>query len=286
MSLEPEVVANYECAVGECPLWHPEEQRLYWTDQFTGRMFHYQPATGAHTEFYNGTDVTGFTFQESGSLLLFMDSGKVAAWDDGELTTVIDGVPELAASRFNDVIADPEGRVFCGTQPAKEDDAFLYRLDTTGELVTLLETVKLANGMAFSPELDQLYLSETMSGTIHRFEYEKSTGELSNQSTVIEIPESEGLPDGVTVDDDGYVWVAIYGGGCVIRFTPDGTEESRIEFPTQDITSLTFGGPSLTEMYVTSAAHRSDDEYAGALFRVSTDDISGTEEFHSTIPIA
>jgi len=283
MSENLTVVADYSCQVGECPLWHPDERRLYWTDQFTGRLFRYDPADGSHEQFYDGDDVTGFTFQSDGSLLLFMDGGAVKRLADGDLTTVIEGVPELAESRFNDVVADPEGRVFCGTQPAADDLAYLYRLDTDGELTTLLDDVELSNGLDFSPALDTLYLCETMGGTVYRFDYDRETGALSGQSTFVEIPQDNGLPDGLTVDTDGYVWVALYGGHSVVRFAPDGTEDRRIEFPTQDVTSLTFGGPSSSDLYVTSAAHRSDDAEAGALFRLSLDDISGRDEFYSAV---
>jgi len=285
MSSEPTVVANYECQVGECPLWHPDEQRLYWTDQFTGRLFRYDPAADSHEQVYDGEDVTGFTFQSTGSLLLFMDGGRVVEWSDGEQTTVVEGVPEIEDSRFNDVIAEPEGRVFCGTQPAADDRAFLFRLDTDGDLTTLLDDVQLSNGLGFSPALDQLYLCETMSGTVYRFDYDRGAGTLSNRSTFAEIPQEEGMPDGLTVDTDGCVWVALYGGNCIVRFAPDGTEQRRIEFPTRDVTSLAFGGPSTSDLYVTSAAHRADedDESAGALFRLSLDGIEGRDPFYSQL---
>jgi D-xylonolactonase len=285
MSYEKTVVANYECEVGECPLWHPDEQQLYWTDQFTGRLFRYDPASRTHEQFYDGDDVTGFTFQADGSLLLFMDEGAVKRLEDGKLTDIIDEVPELRESRFNDVIADPEGRVFCGTQPATDDLAYLYRLDTDGELTTLRDDVELANGLGFSPDLESLYLCETMGGRVYEFDYDRATGTLSNQTTFVEIPQDEGLPDGLTVDTAGRVWVALYGGQSLVRFAPDGTQDQRIEFPTQDVTSLTFGGSSMTDLYVTSAAHRADDDdqHAGALYHLSLDGIDGSEAFYSTV---
>jgi len=183
------------------------------------------------------------------------------------------------------VIADPEGRVFCGTQPAADDLAYLYRLDTDGELTTLLDDVELSNGLGFSPSLETLYLCETMGGTVYQFDYDRETGAVSDQSPLVEISEGEGMPDGLTVDTDGYVWVALYGGHSVVRFAPDGTEDRRLEFPTQDITSLTFGGQSSSDLYVTSAAHRADDRTAGALFRVSLDDVRGRDEFYSDVSV-
>ena len=127
-NLTPELIADYECVVGEGPMWHPLEKRLYWGDIVTGRLFRYDPATGQHEQIYSGDLVGGFTVQADGALLLFGAKGSVRIWREGALTTVIDEIPEDRDTRFNDVIADPEGRVFCGTMPTKDRPASLYRL--------------------------------------------------------------------------------------------------------------------------------------------------------------
>ena len=110
--MEPRAVADYECVTGENPLWHPDEKRVYWTDIPAGRLFRYDPATGDHEQCYEGEPVGGFTLQPDGALLLFMARGAGKLWRDGELTTVIEDIPAERESRFNDVIADPTGRVF------------------------------------------------------------------------------------------------------------------------------------------------------------------------------
>ena len=130
--MEPELIANYEEEAGEGPLWHVAEQRVYWVDITTSRIFRYHPASGHHALFYQGEeDIGGFTFQADGSLLLFMARGAIKVLRDGRLTTIIDEIPAERRTRFNDVIADPAGRVYCGTMPTDGDDARLYRLDTT-----------------------------------------------------------------------------------------------------------------------------------------------------------
>ena len=111
----PELIADHQCECGENPLWHPAEKRLYWVDIPTGRMFRYDPATGAHEQCYAGEVVGGFTVQEDGALLLFMARGAVRAWRDGFLGTAVPEIPRERESRFNDVIADPLGAVFGGT---------------------------------------------------------------------------------------------------------------------------------------------------------------------------
>lgn len=125
-----------------------------------------------------------------------------------------------------------------------------------------------------------------MGGAVYQFEYDRETGTISDKSTLVGVPQAEGMPDGLTVDADGYIWVALYGGRSVVRFAPDGTEDRRIELPTQDVTSLAFGGPSLSDLYVTTAAHRADDDPdAGALFRLSLDDVSGRDGFTSSVSL-
>src|SRR5512142_2409950 len=118
--MQPELICDYACEIGENPLWHPLEKRLYWCDIGTGRMFRYEPASGKPAQFYQGETVGGFTIQADGSLLLFMAKGAVKVWRESGLTTVIDEIPDERTTRFNDVIADPAGRVFCGTMPTED----------------------------------------------------------------------------------------------------------------------------------------------------------------------
>src|ERR1700743_1846148 len=126
-SQELELIADYACEIGENPLWHSIEKRLYWCDIAAGRIFRYEPATGVHEQCYQGRTVGGFTIQADGSLLLFMDRGTIAIWREGDLVEVVPEIPAERTSRFNDVIADPRGRVFCGTMSTDESRGRLYR---------------------------------------------------------------------------------------------------------------------------------------------------------------
>ena len=287
MSREPEVIADYACVVGEGPLWHPGEGRVYWTDIGTGRMFRYDPATGTHEQFYTGDTVGGFTIQADGALLLFMDQGAVKLWRDGELTTVVKEIPEERASRFNDVIADPQGRVYCGTMPSPEHLGSLYRLDTDGSLTKVVSEVRCSNGMGFTPNRKGMYYTDSEHYKIYLFDYHEATGTLANRRLFAANPESEGLPDGMTVDAEGYVWSARWDGSCLVRYAPDGTEALRIPFPVKKVSSVVFGGPDYTELYVTTAGGNekaTDGEHAGALFRLNLG-IQGVPEFPSRIAV-
>ncbi len=286
--MEPELICDYQCDTGEGPLWHPGEQRLYWVDIPAGRIFRYDPATGDHEQIYQGDVIGGFTIQEDGSLLLFGEKGAVRHWRDGRVTPVIEEIPGEEAGRFNDVIADPAGRVFCGTMPAGERAARLYRLDTDGSLTTVLEGVGLSNGMGFSPDRSIFYFTDSNNRVIYRFNYDRESGELSNQQVFARIDQGDAVPDGMTVDAAGYIWSARWDGSRLVRYSPNGVEERVIEFPTKKVSSVTFGGPDYTDMYVTTAGGRNKDEngtHAGALFRVRIDGIRGVPEFPSRIQV-
>jgi sugar lactone lactonase YvrE len=284
-SMEPELIADYACVTGEGPLWHPIEQRVYWVDIPKGRLFRYHPASGAHEMCFEGEALGGLTMQADGSLLLFMARAAVKIWREGVFTTVIDEIPDERDSRFNDVFADPEGRVYCGTMSTSDRLGRLYRLDPDGTLTKLLDDIGCSNGMALTPDQRQLYYTDTTRREIYLFDYDRATGAIDNRRVFASNPESEGLPDGMTVDAQGYVWSARWNGGCLVRYTPDGALERRIAFPARKVSSVTFGGPDYTDMYVTTAGGDNKPEEgagAGALFRLSLG-IQGVADFPSRI---
>ncbi len=285
MTAEPELLADYACVTGEGPLWHPTERRVYWTDIPTGRLFRYDPASGDHEQCYEGEVVGGFTVQADGALLLFWARGSVRLWREGRLTTVLDEIPDERDSRFNDVIADPRGRVFCGTMPTRERLGRLYRLDPDGTLTTALEGVDISNGMGFTPDRAGFYHTDSNARTITRYDYDEETGALANGRVFARHPGVTWVPDGMTVDAEGTVWSARWDGGCLVRYTPDGAEERRIDFPARKVSSAVFGGDDYTDLYVTTAGgNRKEVEGsgAGALFRLRPG-VRGVPEFPSRI---
>ena len=287
-NVEPELIADYGCVIGEGPLWHAAEKRLYWVDITWGRMYRYDPSSGAHEQFYEGEQIGGFTFQTDGSLLLFMARGTIKAWREGELTTIIDEIPSARTSRFNDVIADPVGRVFCGTMPTESELGHLYRLEIEGALTTVLDGIGTSNGMGFTPDRQQMYYTDSAKREIYLFDYDLETGAITNQRLFVRTPEGEGVPDGMTVDAEGYVWSARWDGGCLVRYAPDGSEDRRISFPAKKVSSVTFGGAEYGDMYVTTAGgdnKAEEDTGAGALFRLRLG-IGGTPEFLSRVIVA
>jgi D-xylonolactonase len=281
----PELIADYGCHTGENPLWHPMEKRLYWCDIPNGKIFRYDPATDTHEMCFEGAPVGGFTIESDGALLLFMAKGAIARWQDGKLTTIVESIPEEIDSRFNDVIADPAGRVFCGTMSAPSHKGRLYRLDLDGKLTVMLEGIGCSNGMAFSPDRRKMYYTDSYAYEIYIFDYDKATGALTNKQLFVKVSEQDGFPDGATLDAEGFLWSAIWNGSCLIRYSPNAQEERRILIPAKKASSLTFGGEAYSDMYVTTASEdcrTEDDQQAGALFRLRTG-IRGVEEFFSRI---
>jgi sugar lactone lactonase YvrE len=295
MSSEPdgehsqlECIADYACETGENPLWHPLEKRLYWCDIPRGRIFRFDPSSGNHEPCYEGRPVGGFTIQSDGSLLLFMDRGTVAIWSDGRLKEILPEIAEERASRFNDVIADPRGRVFCGTMSSSASKGRLYRMDVDGTIQVILEDIGCSNGMAFTLDQNSFYYTDSFAHKIYLFDYNADNGCLSNQRVFARFDESEGFPDGATLDADGRLWSALWDGSSIVRLSVDGKIEERISLPTRKISSLTFGGEDYSDMYITTAGGNTRDEdgpLAGATFRLKAQ-VGGRPEFFSRVQIA
>lgn len=292
MTMTAEPIADYACATGENPLWHAEEENLYWTDIPTGRLFRYDAARGEHEQIYSGRRVGGFTFQEGGGLLLFLDRGTIALWKDGVLTEMVEDIAAERESRFNDVIADPRGRVFCGTMSRDGgsrdgDKGRLYRLDVDGSLHVLLEGIGCANGMAFTPDRRGFYFTDSFAREIYLFDYEEATGAISNRRVFARLGESEGLPDGMTIDSEGRIWSALWDGWGIVRFSEQGEIVERYALPVPKVSSLTFAGDGLSELYMTTAGgHQKevDGPLAGALFRMKTP-YRGAAEYRSRVAV-
>ena len=288
--MTPELIVDCHCVTGENPLWHPTEKRLYWTDIPSGHLYRYDPSSGKHEIFYRGGVVGGFTIQTDGTLLLFMAKGAIAVLRDGKLEYVVRELPGEAQARFNDVIADPAGRVFCGTMhDASGKPGRLYRLDLNGHVTQLLDNIGISNGLAFSHNRKHLFYTDSPARKIYRFDYDVASGNISNHQVFIEVPPGEGMPDGMTIDAEGHIWSARWDGSALYRYTPAGKVERRIEFPAKKVASLTFAGDHYSDIYVTTAlgsgTRETEGSGAGALFRLRLG-IRGVPEYHSRVGLS
>lgn len=285
-----ELAADEPSGTGEGPLWNEDEQVLHWVDIPTGRLFAFDPELSRNTLIHQHDGmVGGYTLQEDGSLLLFGDRGRIVRLSEGRTEVIVDGIPAEREGRFNDVIADPRGRVFCGTMPSGNDLARLYRLDPDGTLTLVFEDIGLSNGMGFSPDNTVMYHTDSNRHRIYRLDYDAESGAVSNRRVLIETLDDGGVPDGMTVDREGTIWSARWDGHALYRYGAEGQLLGKVPFPVRKVSSIAFGGEDLGTAYVTTAGgqHRGEVEgdKAGSLFRVNLG-VHGRAPFRSRIGLA
>jgi D-xylonolactonase len=286
LDVQIELLCDYECLVGEGPQWHDDEHRAYWVDIYRGALYQYDPASGGHSEvFRSDLYLGGFTIQHDGTFIFFMQNGTITHWDGHILSPLFHRIatPHGADIRFNDVSADPVGRVFCGLtalMPSADRRRSLYRLDPDGSLRAVVDGLGCSNGIGFTPSRDAMYLTDSADSVIWKYPYDLATGRLGERHPFVTVTgEKEGTPDGMTVDADGYVWSARWGGHKLVRHHPDtGDAVAEVRFPVERVSSVTFGGPGYSHLYVTTARGMIEGPNgpevatstppAGALFRV------------------
>jgi len=283
--MQIDVLADYDCLCGENPLWHPDERRLYWTDIDSGRLFWYEPSSGRSEVCWSDPKrkVGGFTLQADGKLLLFMDKGTIAVFENGQPQPIIESIPREVANRFNDVIADPEGRVFCGVMSTQKEKGRLYRLERDRSYSVVAEEVGCSNGMGFTRDLTRMYYTDSWPREIYVYDYDRTTGSLANRRTVVPKISEQGACDGMTVDENGDIWSAFWGDFHVRQFSPEGKLKREIKLPAKKIASCCFGGENLEDLYLTTATAGHKVENDGALLRIRGLGVRGVPEFRSRI---
>lgn len=251
MNCHVEKLAAEEALVGEGPVWDVESQSLYWVDIQGGRFWNFDPATGENKLMHTGYNVAGVNRNRGGSLTVGTWEG-VQLWDsDDNYRWLFQGEHEGRPFKLNDLVVGPDGSLYGGS--AHLDSCTLFRFNTDGSVEIIDDGLDLCNGMGFSPDLSTFYSTDSPRHEIYKWDYDQSTREISNKRVFATIPSDLGIPDGMTVDAEGYVWSAIWYGGTVVRIDPDGKEERRVEFPAAQTSSAMFGGKDLNELYVTSA---------------------------------
>ncbi len=272
----PEAVVNLATRTGEGALWDDRNNVLYWLDIPAGHLFRFDPATSSNDLIYHhNAEIGGTTLQADGTLLLFCAAGKILRLDPatGATETIVSSIKAELGSRFNDVEADPEGGVFCGTMPSQNHEARLYRLARDGSVTLLYDDIALSNGIGFSPDRGTMYHVDTNKRLLYSFQYDEATGTLADRTVLISEWSGEGYPDGMTVDREGNLWVARWDGRAVYRYSPNGTAAGRVRFPVRKMSSIAFGGESFSDAYVTTAAldgrNEHEGELAGSLFRLN-----------------
>lgn len=263
--------------LAEGPVWDSEAGRLLWVDTMAG-IVNWLDLRGGE----GGSVALG---QPVGSVALRRAGGLVAAVRDGfGLVDIPSAAFRLiaplqhgrAGNLMNDGKCDPSGIFWAGSMghDASPGAGELFRLDADHQASRMLEGVTVSNGIGWSPDGRTMYYVDSGSGGVDAFDYEIASAAISNRRRFVSIPSEEGLPDGLAIDAEGAVWVAIWEGSAIRRYTPDGTLDRVVEFPVTLVTSCAFGGQNLSELFVTTARidlteeQRAQQPLAGALFRV------------------
>ena len=266
-TITAEPLFHVKNSLGEGPLWHPTENRLYWVDITAGDLYQSNTELTSFTKTHFKTTIGAFGFKWDGGLILATAEG-FSQWKSGQDAPTIlwNPLPDRDGVRLNDGKVDPAGRFWAGSMDQAQHQGALYRLDPDGSRHTLLKNIGISNGLGWSPDRKTMYYTDSFQYTIFAFDYELETGAISNQRGFIELPRdnSEIVPDGLCVDAEGCIWGAHWNGWEVVRYDPRGNPILTVQLPAQRVTSCCFGGDNDDILLITtSRGELSADALAG-----------------------
>jgi len=265
-----EVALAAGAEVGEGPLWDQREQVLLWVDIPRQAVHRFDPAGGVDTVSDVGQMVGAVALTSGGGLILALQEG-FALFHSGQIEMITPIEADDSRMRMNDGYVDPQGRFWAGTMSIDESTqkGSLYRLDPGGEVTRMLRGIGISNGIDWSPDGRTMYFADTTPRTVDAFDFDGATGRISNRRNLLTFPSGGGSPDGLIVDAEGCLWVALWGGSAVQRYTPDGQLVLKVELPVAQVTKPAFGGPDRSDLYITTARRgRHDEPHAGDIFVV------------------
>ncbi|MBZ9645528.1 SMP-30/gluconolactonase/LRE family protein, partial [Streptomyces sp. PSKA30] len=246
-----EVAVRAEATLGEGPTWDPATGRLIWIDILGSRLHTYDPASGVRTVRSTPQHVGAAKPRTNGGLVLNLRDGVGLLDPDGSFRWLHhDPVP---GRRANDAAVAPDGTLWAGTMRYDEapGGGTLSRITGDGSADVVLDDVAVSNGTGWSPDGRLMYYVDSPTRRVDVFDH--ADGGVTNRRPLAEIEEGAGFPDGLTVDADGCVWVALWDGSAIRRYTPTGKLDRVITLPTPRVTACAFGGPDLSDLYITTA---------------------------------
>ena len=253
--------------LGEGPLWHPLEQKLYWTDILTGTLYRADFSLENYEKTFFDLQIGAFAFRKDGGLILATNRGFFSLDTiDGDLNFLWMTPVKYKGERLNDGKVDPAGRFWAGTMDPQNKRGALFRLDPDGTKHTMLTEIGISNGLDWSPDRTTMYYTDSIQYTVYKFDYNLQTGSISNQQPFFQLPEDEReiVPDGLCVDQEGNIWSAQWNGWQVVKYDLKGTPIAVVKVPAQRVTSCCFGGENLDMLFITtSRADLTKDELAG-----------------------
>ncbi|UZK67484.1 SMP-30/gluconolactonase/LRE family protein [Sphingomonas sp. M1-B02] len=271
---EPVSIWQLGAPLGEGPVWVERDFALWFVDIKSHKIHRYDPATGGTRSWDTPGQVSFILPVESGGFVAGLQSG-LARFDerDGSFTPIVTPEADKPGNRLNDATVDAKGRLWFGSMDDGEaaTTGTIYRLAADGRCVPLTPMVPITNGPAVSPDGRTLYHVDTLGGVVYAADIDED-GMLANRREFVRIPNSEGFPDGPVVDSEGCVWIGLYMGWAVRRYSAAGELLETVKFPVSAITKIAFGGPDLKTVFATTAnkhvasADLSKEPHAGDLF--------------------
>jgi sugar lactone lactonase YvrE len=255
---KPELIVDAHAVIGEGPWWDARAQLLYWID-IKGRRLHvFEPGLGADRSVELGKRPGTVVGRESGGLLMAMEDGfSFVDPRSGATTSIGDPEADKPGNRFNDGKCDSAGRFWAGSMDdaEKENTGAFYRLGADLACERVFGGVGISNGLAWSPDDRTMYYIDTPTRRIDAFDFDAESGGLSNRRPAFELPHDMGFPDGMTIDDEGMLWIALWMGWGVGRWNPrSGRLLEKVALPVARVSSCAFGGPALDRLYITTAS--------------------------------
>jgi len=264
------------CDLGEGSLWDEQSQLLYWVDIVQSKVYQFDPKNSSNLAFDVGENVGAVVVTRNDKLLLALRSGFACLNPEtGCVTRIADPESDKPHTRFNDGKCDPRGRFWAGTmvENSMMGDAALYCLDTDLTVAHKLSGVSCSNGLVWSRDGQRLFYIDTPTQQIQCFDYDPDTATLSARRVVVEIASEAGAPDGMAIDEEDGLWVALFGGSKVVRYdSTSGNANFEISVPSPNVTSCAFGGRTMQELFITTARVGLDEDdckrypLAGSLF--------------------
>jgi sugar lactone lactonase YvrE len=276
----PVNIAHSQSQCGESPIWEPAARRLAWIDTEKPVFSSFDPSTGRTETVKTQWLVQAIGRRRSGGwIAVIRDGFALLEVDPARGRLLGNPVEGVAHMTMNDGAVGPDGRFYAGSlnfDVLDAPDGCLYRVDTDGSIATIETGIVLPNGIAFSPDGRTMYVTEMFAHRILAFDFDPRKGAVSRRRTLVTVPEDEGLPDGLIVDAEGFLWSAHWQGFRVTRYDPHGRKADRVDVPAPTATCIAFGGPDLGTLYITTAKKGLTPEQiekypeAGDLFAVET----------------
>ena len=273
--LEAELVLDAHATLGEGPVWDADAGVLWWVDIEGRRIHRFDPATRADTSFETATQVGALALREGGGLVAALADGVWTVDPESGAAELLVGLGEPPDVRSNESKCDPVGRLLVGTMAFDYlPIGSLYSVEADGSVRRLLDSLSIANGMAWTEDGGTFYYIDSPLRRVDAFDYDLATGAISGRRPYLTFDDRVAKPDGMSIDAEGGLWIAFWDAGEIRRYGPDRGSDVVVHVPATQVTSGVFGGSDLRDLYITTATTElpaealAEQPHAGGLFHV------------------